>query len=71
MIVNWYKDLNALAEMVGEGGVIVNHERMGNMVRVTWDNGTQVYLNFGDKEATFDTVTLGKLEWKVVPANGN
>ena len=71
MIVSWYNDLNALAEMVGEGGVIVNHERMGDMVRVTWDNGTQVYLNFGDKEATFDAVTLGKLEWKVVPANGN
>ena len=70
MIQTWYKDLNTLNEAVGEKGMIVNHERSGNMVRVTWDNGTQVYLNFGDKEASFDDVTLGKLEWKVVNANG-
>ncbi len=71
MIIKWYHDLNELYEAVGANGVIVNHERMGTMVRVTWDNGTQVYLNFGDKEATFGDVTLGKLEWKVVNANGN
>ena len=71
MIVTWYHDLSMLHEVVGEDGVIVNHERLGTMVRVTWDNGTQVYLNFGDKEATFGDVTLGKLEWKVVSGNGN
>ncbi|MBQ3486328.1 MAG: hypothetical protein IJA77_12590 [Clostridia bacterium] len=71
MIQTWYKDLNSLHEAVGEDGAIVNHERSGNMVRVTWDNGTQVYLNFGDKEASFDDVTLGKLQWKVVNASGN
>ncbi|MBR3764167.1 MAG: hypothetical protein IKK57_06405 [Clostridia bacterium] len=71
MIVTWYNDLALLHEAVGEGGMIVNHERLGAMVRVTWDNGTQVYLNFGDKEATFEDVSLGKLEWKVVSANGN
>ena len=71
MIQTWYQDLRALNDAVGEKGMIVNHERNGNMVRVTWDNGTQVYLNFGDKEASFDDVTLGKLEWKVVSANGN
>ena len=70
MIQTWYQDLSALHEAVGEKGMIVNHERSGNMVRVTWDNGTQVYLNFGDKEATFDGVTLDKLAWKVVSANG-
>ena len=71
MIQTWYKDLSILNDAVGEKGMIVNHERNGNMVRVTWNNGTQVYLNFGDKEASFDDVTLGKLEWKVVNANGN
>ena len=71
MIVTWYHDLALLHEAVGEGGVIVNHERLGTMVRVTWDNGTMVYLNFGDKEASFGDVTLGKLEWKVVSADGN
>jgi len=71
MIQTWYQNLSALNEAVGEKGMIVNHERKGTMVRVTWDNGTQVYLNFGDKEAAFDDVTLGKLEWKVVNASGN
>ena len=71
MIQTWYRDLSALNDAVGEKGMIVNHERSGSMVRVTWDNGTQVYLNFGDKEASFGDVTLGKLEWKVVNADGN
>ena len=71
IIQTWYKDLSALYEAVGEDGVIVNHERSGEMVRVTWDNGTQVYLNFGDKEASFGDVTLDTMKWKVVNANGN
>ncbi len=71
MIKTWYQDLSVLSEAVGEKGMIVNHERSGEMVRVTWDNGTQVYLNFGDREASFDGVTLDTHQWKVVNASGN
>ncbi len=70
MIVTWYNDLSDLFDAVGENGVIMNHERKGDMVKVTWDNGTQVYLNFGDKPATMEDVTLEKLSFKVVNGNG-
>ncbi len=70
MIVEWYGDLEALFDAVGEDGMIVNHERVGDMVKVTWSNGTLVYLNFGDKPATMDGVTLENLSFKVVNGNG-
>ncbi len=70
MIASWYKDLSELYDTVGEDGMIMNHERQGDMVRVTWDNGTQVYINFGDKAATFGEVTLEKLSYKVVNSDG-
>ncbi len=66
MIETWYADLNALYEAVGKDGAIVNHQRSGEMVCVTWSNGTKVYLNFGDVEGTMDDVTLEKLSFKVV-----
>lgn len=71
MIVKWYKDLSVVFEAVGEDGMIVDHVRKGDMVKVTWDNGTQVYLNFGDKSGEMDGVTLDKLSFKVVNGNGN
>ena len=60
-----------LYETVGESGVIMDHVRQGDMVKVTWSNGTRVYLNFGDKQAAMDDVTLDKLSYKVVNGNGN
>ena len=71
LIVEWYGELNALYEAVGEDGQIVDHVRAGDMVCVTWSNGTKVYLNFGDFEGTMDGVTLEKLSYKVVNGNGN
>jgi len=71
MIVEWYGELNALYETVGADGEIVDHVRSGDMVCVTWSNGTKVYLNFGDFDATMDGVTLAKLSYKVVNGNGN
>ncbi len=71
MIVQWYKDLAQLFETVGADGMIMNHEKAGDMVKVTWDNGTVVYLNFGDKPAEMDGVSLEKLSFKVVNGNGN
>lgn len=70
LIVQWYGELKALYETVGEDGVIMDHVRQGEMVKVTWSNGTQVYLNFGDKQAAMDDVTLDKLSYKVVNGNG-
>lgn len=71
LIVEWYGELKALYETVGKDGVIMDHVRSGDMVCVTWSNGTKVYLNFGDRAASMDDVTLEKLSFKVVNGNGN
>ncbi len=71
MIVEWYGELSVLFDAVGQNGMIVNHERQGDMVKVTWDNGTLVYLNFGDAAAEMDGVTVESLKHKVVNSNGN
>ncbi len=71
MIVEWYGELDSLYNVVGDQGMIIDHERSGDMTKVTWDNGCIVYLNFGDKMAEMDGVTLEKLSFKVVNGNGN
>ena len=71
MIVEWYGKLDDLYSVVGDQGMIVDHERSGDMARVTWDNGAVVYLNFGDKAAEMDGVTLEKLSIKVVNGSGS
>ncbi len=70
MIITWYQDLAELHETVGNRGMIVDHVRQGDMACTTWDNGTKVYLNFGDRAATMDGVTVEKLSFKVVNGNG-
>ena len=71
MIVEWYGELAELYDTVGDQGMIVDHERSGDMTKVTWDNGSVVYLNFGDKAAEMDGVTLEKLSFKVVNGSGS
>ena len=68
MIVSWYGELSALHETV-DGSAIARHDREGDTVRVTWQNGALVYINFGEKTGGMDGVTLDPLSYKVVNAN--
>ena len=70
MIAEWYTILSDLHRTVGNQGMIVNHVRSGDMVCVTWDNGTRVYINFGDGEGEMDGMTLTGMSYKVVNGNG-
>ncbi len=65
MMVGWYHELSAAFEAFGDASIIA-HERAGDMVCVTRDNGVRVFLNFGDHAATMDGVTLEGLTYKVV-----
>ena len=71
MIAEWYTALSDLHRAVGNQGMIVDHVRTGDMVRVSWDNGTQVYLNFGDAPGEMDGVALASMSYKVVNGHGN
>lgn len=64
MIVDWYKELSALHEKVA-GASIVNHEMDGSLTHVTWSNGVEVYLNFGDAEADVDGVPVPAMDYVV------
>ena len=70
MIAEWYMILNDLHQTVGSTGMIVDHRSVGEMVCVTWDNGTKVYLNFGDNAGEMDGIALDSMSYKVVSGNG-
>ena len=65
MIVSWYRELSDLHEQLGKSE-ITDHVFDGDLVRVTWSNGTKVYLNFGAATGTLDGVTLAGGAYKVV-----
>ena len=65
MIVSWWQELNALHNRLGKSE-ITDHVFEGDLVRVTWSNGTKIYLNFGTGTGTMDGVILEKGEYKVV-----
>lgn len=68
-IAKWYTELAGLHEML-TGASITDHVMEGDMTRVTWNNGTKVYLNYGETEGTMDGVTLDAMSWKAVRMDG-
>ena len=65
MIPAWYTELKTLHEKLGKAE-ITDHVYEGDLVKVTWSNGTLVYLNFGEQAGEMDGVLLEKGEYKVV-----
>ncbi len=67
-IINEYKKLNeALGSL--QNVTIQNHEILENrIVRVTYENGTQVYLNYNNFETTYGDLTLAAMGFAVVAA---
>lgn len=65
MISQWYEELRALHDQLGKAQ-ITDHVYAGDLVRVTWSNGTRVYLNFGSSDGEMDGILLEKGAYKVV-----
>lgn len=65
LIPQWYEELSALHDQLGDAEII-NHVYDGDLVRVTWSNGTEVYLNFGSDEGEMDGIVLEEGTYKVV-----
>lgn len=64
-IAQYDRELRALAEMVGTS-VITNHEILDNgLVKVTYENGVRVYVNYTNSTITADGVTVDALSYKV------
>ena len=57
-IVEYDRALRDLAEKT-QGAVIVNHEKLaGDVRRVTYSNGTVVYVNYSEEERSADGLSL-------------
>ncbi|KAB8128061.1 hypothetical protein F9U64_16710 [Gracilibacillus oryzae] len=70
MIPSYYKELAALHEEIGEA-MITAHEREGEMVKITYDNGVIVYVNYSDAAQTMDDTPLEAMSYKVVQGQLN
>lgn len=64
MIIAWSEELGALHEKLA-GASIIGHEMVGDMTHVTWSNGTEVYLNYGDENLTLNGVTVEPMRYAV------
>lgn len=63
-IVEYDTALRALAEKVGDS-CIINHEILDNgLVKVTYDNGISVYVNYTDSELSADGITVDAMSYK-------
>jgi len=68
-IVRYNKELKAVNEAV-KGALIMKHERFdNNVVKVTYDNGVVIYVNYSDADVTMDGYTIGALSYKVGETN--
>lgn len=63
-IAEYDKALKALAEKVGES-CIISHEILDNgLVKVTYDNGIRIYVNYTESELSADGLTVAAMSYK-------
>lgn len=63
-VIEYSKELGALAELT-KGAFITGHERSGSVTKVTYSNNVNIYINYGDADATFDGVSIKAKSYKV------
>ena len=69
-VISFDRDFRALAEQTA-GAVIVNHEKLpGNVRRVTYSNGTVVYVNYSWDSRTVDGMELAPESFAVAATGG-
>jgi hypothetical protein len=67
-IVEYYDSLKEVYDQTANA-VISNYERLNGVTKVTYDNGIVIYVNYQDKVANIDGLTIDKLSYKVVQTN--
>lgn len=64
-VVEYDKELRAVAKEV-EGAHIIDHEKVKtDVVKVTYDNGVVIYVNYSESNVTVDGVKIDALSYKV------
>ncbi|MCR5584091.1 MAG: hypothetical protein K6F63_01495 [Lachnospiraceae bacterium] len=62
--VEAYKFVNGALKYV-TNACITGHEIKGDLRKVSYDNGTVIYINYGTKAATMDGITIDGLSYRV------
>lgn len=64
-IISYDEQLREVASAV-EGACIADHEKMDNGVtKVTYDNGTVIYVNYTENEVSVDGITVDAMSYQV------
>lgn len=63
----FYRELNAALKPV-QGVQMVSHERIGDVARVKYQNGTVIYVNYGTDPAALDGLTVDPRGYRVEEA---
>ncbi|WP_245308294.1 DUF5696 domain-containing protein [Halalkalibacter urbisdiaboli] len=65
VIREYYTELKEVHD-VTNGSIIVGYERSNNVTKVTYENGTIIYVNYRDYDVSIDGQTINALSYKVV-----
>jgi hypothetical protein len=65
MIEEYYKELKAVHDQTN-GSMILDYERINDVTKVTYDNGTIVYVNYQEDDTIIDGQNIEGLSYKVV-----
>ena len=64
-VIEYDKELREVASKV-EGSHILKHEKVEeDVIRVTYDNGVVIYVNYSENTVVCDGVTIAALSYKV------
>lgn len=64
-IVEYYEELSSLHEFIHDA-VIIDYERIGQITKVMYENGTVVYVNYSEESGEVDGYEIEGLSYKVV-----
>lgn len=65
MIQDYYGELQQVYEQTA-GSMIQDYHRSNGVTKVTYDNGTIIYVNYQQQDVQFDGLTIKGLSYKVV-----
>ena len=65
-IVRYDSELSEFSKLVDKA-FITDHEIIGDVTVVTYDNGVKVYINYGSTEQKVDSVKIAPMSYEVIP----
>ena len=64
-LVEYDAQLREVADKVADAFIVSHEKTSGEVVKVTYDNGVVIYVNYSEKDVTVDGVTIDARSYKV------